>query len=83
MLTKTLAVEWAKHNITVNAIAPTYIKTAILNPEPVLRAEMVSGIPMGRLGDPEDLEGTIVYLASDASRFITGHTLVIDGGLTC
>ena len=83
MLTKTLAVEWAKYNITVNAIAPVFTKTAILNPDPVLRAEMVNGIPMGRLGNPEDLEGTIVYLASDASRFVTGHTLIIDGGYLC
>ena len=83
MLTKTLAVEWAEHSITVNAIAPSYMNTAILHPHPVRKAEMVDCIPMGRLGEPQDLEGTIVYLASDASRFVTGHTLVIDGGLTC
>jgi len=83
MLTKTLAVEWAEHNITVNAIAPAYTKTAILHPDPAIRAEMVNSIPMARLGEPEDVAGTVVYLASDASRFVTGHTLVIDGGLTC
>ena len=83
MLTKTLAVEWARYNITVNAIAPAYTKTPILNPDPAIRSEMTSSIPMARLGNPEDLAGTIVYLASDASRFVTGHTLVIDGGLTC
>ena len=55
MLTKTLAVEWARYNITANAIAPAYTKTVILNPDPAIRSEMVDGIPMARLGNPEDL----------------------------
>lgn len=82
MLTKVLAVEWAKYDINVNAIAPAYMRTAILNPDPKNRAEMVRDIPMGRLGEPEDLRGTVVYLASDASHFVTGHTLFVDGGYT-
>ena len=82
MLTKVLAVEWAKHNINVNAIAPTYIETAILNPDPEIQKEMVQDIPLGRLGKADDLKGAIVYLASGASDFITGHTLMVDGGYT-
>ena len=82
MLTKVLAVEWAKHNINVNAIAPTFFKTEILYPDPEIQAEMVNAIPMGRLGEPADLAGTVVYLASDASDFVTGHVLLVDGGYT-
>jgi NAD(P)-dependent dehydrogenase (short-subunit alcohol dehydrogenase family) len=82
MLTKVLAVEWAKHNINVNAIAPTYFKTEMLNPDPKIRAEMVNDIPMGRLGELADLAGTVVYLASEASNFVTGHVLLVDGGYT-
>ena len=82
MMTKVLAVEWARHNIQVNAIAPTYMKTAILNPDPEIQKEMVQHIPLGRLGKADDLKGTIVYLASGASDFMTGHTLMVDGGYT-
>lgn len=82
MLTKVLAVEWAKYNINVNAIAPTYTRTAILHPDPEIQAEMFRDIPMGRLGEPEDLRGAVVYLAADSSDFVTGHTLLVDGGYT-
>lgn len=82
MLTKVLAAEWAKYNITVNSIAPAYMKTAILHPSPEIRAEMVRDIPTGRLGKPEDLKGAVVYLASEESNFVTGHTLFVDGGYT-
>jgi NAD(P)-dependent dehydrogenase (short-subunit alcohol dehydrogenase family) len=82
MLTKVLAAEWARYNINVNAIAPTYCKTAIINPDPAIQAEMMRDIPMGRLGNPEDLAGTVVYLASAASDFVTGHMLLVDGGYT-
>jgi NAD(P)-dependent dehydrogenase (short-subunit alcohol dehydrogenase family) len=82
MLTKVLAVEWAKHNINVNAIAPTYFNTEMLHPNPEIQAEMISAIPLGRLGQPAELAGTVVYLASDASNFVTGHVLVVDGGYT-
>jgi len=82
MLTKVLAAEWAKYNINVNAIAPTYFKTAIIHPAPNIQAEMIRDIPMGRLGNPEDLSGTVVYLASAASDFVTGHTILVDGGYT-
>ena len=82
MLTKVLAVEWAKHSINVNAIAPTFFNTEMLHPDPKIQAEMVNAIPMGRLGEPTDLAGTVVYLASDASNFVTGHVLLVDGGYT-
>ena len=82
MLTKVLAVEWARHHINVNAIAPTYFDTGILHPDPEIQAEMMYHIPMGRLGQPVELAGTVVYLASDASDFVTGHALLVDGGYT-
>ena len=82
MLTKVLAVEWVRHNIRVNAIAPTYFDTSILNPDPKVQAKRIEDIPMGRLGEPAELAGTVVYLASNASSFVTGHTLLVDGGYT-
>ena len=82
MLTKVLAVEWARHHVNVNAIAPTYFRTEILHPDPRIQAEMVNDIPMGRLGEPAELGGTVVYLASEASNFVTGHVLLVDGGYT-
>lgn len=82
MLTKVLAVEWARYHINVNAIAPTYFNTEILHPDPKVQAEMVNAIPMGRLGEPAELAGTVVYLASEASNFVTGHVLLVDGGYT-
>lgn len=82
MLTKVLASEWAKYNINVNAIAPTYFKTAMINPDARIQTEMIRDIPMGRLGEPKELGGTVIYLASVASDFVTGHTLLVDGGYT-
>lgn len=82
MLTKVLASEWAKYNINVNAIAPTYFKTSIIHPDARIQAEMIRDIPMGRLGRPKELGGTVIYLASVASDFVTGHTLLVDGGYT-
>jgi NAD(P)-dependent dehydrogenase (short-subunit alcohol dehydrogenase family) len=82
MLTKVLAVEWARHKITVNAIAPGYFRTAMLNPDPKIQAEMVRDTPIGRLGEPAELAGTVVYLASEASSCVTGHVLLVDGGYT-
>ena len=82
MMTKVLAAEWAKHHIYVNAIAPSYFDTDILNPDPKIRAEMLDALPMHRLGKPAELGGTVVYLASDASAMVTGHVLLVDGGYT-
>jgi 2-deoxy-D-gluconate 3-dehydrogenase len=82
-LTKLLANEWAKHGITVNAIAPGYMdtnNTAALRADPVRSAEILGRIPMGRWGLPADLAGPVVFLASAASAYVTGHTLAVDGG---
>jgi gluconate 5-dehydrogenase len=83
MLTKSLAVEWAKYNINVNAIGPGYIATDLTAP---LQADqninnwVISKTPLGRWGQPNDLVGTAVFLASSASDFITGQIIYVDGG---
>jgi NAD(P)-dependent dehydrogenase (short-subunit alcohol dehydrogenase family) len=83
MLTKSLAAEWAKHNINVNSIRPGYILTPITKARgPEYHEEWKRMIPMGRLGDPSELKGAVVYLASRASSLMTGHDLVIDAGYT-
>lgn len=84
-LTRQWATEWAKHNITVNAIAPTFVDTpqvAMLLDDPDFKAGIVGRVPLGRVGTPEDLIGPILLFCSDASRFVTGQILTIDGGLT-
>jgi NAD(P)-dependent dehydrogenase (short-subunit alcohol dehydrogenase family) len=76
------AVEWAPR-IRVNAIAPGTIATRQTIPlmsNPDLRASRLSKIPLGRIGDPEDIAGAAIFLASDAGRYVTGHVLVVDGG---
>jgi NAD(P)-dependent dehydrogenase (short-subunit alcohol dehydrogenase family) len=85
-LTKCLAVEWGKHNLTVNAVAPTFIRTpgtdeALANP--VFRADVIERIAaLHRIGEPMDVAGAVVFLASPAASLITGHTILIDGGWT-
>ena len=85
-LTKCLAVEWGKYNITVNGIAPTFIETpgteeCLSNPE--FRADVIERIAaLHRIGRPMDVAGSVVFLASPAASLITGHTIVIDGGWT-
>ncbi len=82
-LTKALANEWAKYGVCVNAIAPGYIRTeatAALRSNSERSAQILARIPAGRYGEPDDLAGTIVYLASKASDYMNGHVLVIDGG---
>lgn len=87
MITKSLAVEWAPFGIRVNAIAPGYMLTPPVEKmkadDPKMFDYWMTQVPMRRLGNPEELQGTVVYLASDASSFMTGHALVIDGGYTC
>ncbi|MGA7409763.1 MAG: glucose 1-dehydrogenase [Bryobacteraceae bacterium] len=82
-MTRTLATEWARFNVRVNAIAPGFIRTpmneAILKSEEYLRP-VIAKIPLGRAGEPEEIVGTVIYLASDASRFVTGSVIVVDGG---
>jgi NAD(P)-dependent dehydrogenase (short-subunit alcohol dehydrogenase family) len=79
-LTKTMAEDWAKYQIRVNAIAPGYIETSRLGPIYGNKQVRISDIPLGRTGKPEDIAGAAVYLASDASSYVTGQTIVIDGG---
>lgn len=82
-LTKSMANDWAKYNILVNAIGPGWVNTELTEP---LRqnkerfAEITGRIPLGRWADPEDLAGAAVFLASDASDYITGQTIYVDGG---
>ena len=82
-LTKALAVEWAPHHINVNAVLPGYYKTALT--EDLFKNEekakwVLSRIPLGRTGLPEDLAGTVVFLSSEASDYITGQIIPVDGG---
>ncbi|MEJ2170131.1 MAG: 2-dehydro-3-deoxy-D-gluconate 5-dehydrogenase KduD [Desulfobacterales bacterium] len=82
-LTRLLACEWAPHNINVNAIAPGYMATRNTQPirdDPVRSRQLLERIPAGRWGTPEDLQGAVVFLASDASRYMQGYTLAVDGG---
>ncbi len=85
-LTKCLAVEWGKHNITVNAVAPTFIFTPGTEPalaDPAFRADVEERIAaLHRIGEPMDVAGAVVFLASPAASLITGHTMMIDGGWT-
>lgn len=84
-LTKTLACEWAKYNVLVNAVAPTVVETdltrdALANPD--YAKQMKSRIPLGKWALPEDIVGATIFFASNASDFITGQILYIDGGVT-
>lgn len=82
-LTKLLANEWAKHGVTVNAIAPGYIatnNTAALQADEDRNRSIVERIPAGRWGTPDDLGGAAVFLASDAAAYVQGHILAVDGG---
>ncbi len=82
-LTRALAVEWAQHGIRVNAIAPGYFATEMTRPlqeNPELDAWVKRRAPLGRWGQPEELVGAAVFLASEASSYVTGHILFVDGG---
>ena len=85
MLTKALACEWAKYNITVNAIGPAYFESEmtdqIIN-TPEFAQAVMAYCPMGRVGKPGELDGAVVYFASDASSYTTGQLLTVDGGWT-
>jgi gluconate 5-dehydrogenase len=79
------ATEWAKHGITVNAIAPTFVRTPqveSLLADESFREGLVNRIPLGRVAEPDDLVGAVLYFSSDASSFVTGQLLTLDGGLT-
>jgi 2-deoxy-D-gluconate 3-dehydrogenase len=85
LLTKVLAIEWARYSINVNAIAPTFIETPFSKPmfeKEGFREYVLGNIPLGRIGKPEEVVGAAIYLASDASDLVTGHVLLVDGGWT-
>ena len=83
MLTKSLALEWAPYGIRVNSISPGYMKTEMTMASMTqLFATWEALTPLGRLGVPEELRGAVIFLASDASSYMIGHDLVIDGGYT-
>ncbi len=82
-LTRVLAIEWAPFGVTVNAIGPTYFETELTRPlyeDPERRAFITERTPMGRWGQPNELDGALIFLASDAAGYITGQTLFVDGG---
>jgi 2-deoxy-D-gluconate 3-dehydrogenase len=82
-ITKALANEWAQHGITINAIAPGYMatnNTKALREDPVRSKTILDRIPAGRWGIPDDLKGPVMFLASQASDYMNGHVLVVDGG---
>jgi len=85
-LTRGLALEWAKHHINVNAIGPgptiTELNRKYFEDNPADLQERIDSIPMARVGDPQDLVGAAIFLASEASNYVTGQTLLVDGGST-
>lgn len=85
LLTRTLACEWAKLNVRVNAVAPTFVETELTRvalSDPVFAKTVKDRIPIGRWALPEDIVGAVIFFASKASEFITGQVLYIDGGVT-
>lgn len=83
MLTRALAVEWAAHGVRVNAIAPSWFQSNIgdlIHREPAYEERAMRRVPLGRMGQPDELIGAVLYLASDASTMVTGHILAVDGG---
>ncbi len=85
-MTRMFAVEWAKYNIRVNAIAPCQFKTPgtedLLKPDSPHLASILATIPLGRVGEPREIVGPAIFLASETSSMVTGHLLSVDGGMT-
>jgi len=85
-MSRTLAVEWAPQSIRVNVLAPSHFRTPLIErtieANPAVLSYFLGNIPLGRLGEPQDIVGPAVLLASDASAMITGHVLIVDGGHT-
>lgn len=84
-MTKALAVEWAPHAITVNAVAPTFVDTPLTRPmfeDPAFAADVRGRIPDGKLAEVEDVAAAVAFLASDRARSVTGHVLAVDRGWT-
>lgn len=85
-MTQGLAKEWARHGVRVNALVPGFVETrfaAALHQDPVSRAAFERRVPMGRIGQPEEMAGAVVYLVSDAASYTTGSCLTADGGWLC
>ncbi len=85
ILIKQMASEWAEHGIRVNGIAPTFIRTPLVDQylnDPVFYNALVNRIPMGRVGETEDVAGLAVFLAAPSSSFVTGQNIFVDGGVT-
>jgi gluconate 5-dehydrogenase len=84
-LTRQLATEWAPHNVRVNAVAPTFVETPLVAhmlADEKFRKSLTDRIPLGRVGLPSDVVGATLFFASPASSFVTGHILLVDGGIT-
>ena len=84
-LTKGMATDWARHGLNCNAIAPGYMRTPLNEPlwsDPAFNEWLEKRTPAGRWGEPEELVGACVFLASDASSFVNGQVLYVDGGIT-
>jgi NAD(P)-dependent dehydrogenase (short-subunit alcohol dehydrogenase family) len=84
-LTRQHATEWAKHGVTVNAISPTFVRTPQVESvlaDDTFREGLIARIPLGRIAEPDDLVGAMLFFCSDASSFVTGQVLTLDGGLT-
>jgi NAD(P)-dependent dehydrogenase (short-subunit alcohol dehydrogenase family) len=84
-LCKQLSAEWAPHGINVNVVAPTFIRTeqvAKMLADPTFYSNLIARIPLGRIGEPDDVMGAVLFLVSQASQFITGQALYLDGGIT-
>lgn len=84
-LTKALSIEWASKNINVNAVAPTFIETELTSSmfkDAAFKNDVLNRIPKGKLAEPSDVSGAVIYLASDMAKFVTGETIKVDGGWT-
>jgi NAD(P)-dependent dehydrogenase (short-subunit alcohol dehydrogenase family) len=85
-MTRGMAMEWGEHGIRVNSLAPGFILTDLtkkLWSDPTMQAWNDANCPLRRLGQPEDMIGTAIFLASDAAQFLTGQVIYVDGGITC